>query len=1141
MAEFTLAVIYVHNPPPGSPFAVNDALRVYWDDSDSSIKVKKNDVLYTGPSGDIGVRGENYNFVYGISSYENNYAISVYSFCNSTTLNWFRMNMVAAAYPYFERVQTANSPVCSSAGGPVCDIIFNGPPVIVHATNLAGDNGSITVSAVSSNGTVKYAIDDPDFDYATGGQTSGTFSNLKPGLYTVYAKDTNDCTVQAQLSILYKPAEAEHYRFTWSDEKKLRSYTLRIYEREYTGSVVEINRAGESPFEIFKPRAENQLNNKFYPIHPSKARLVIENEYNYQFLPLFTQDQKRFRAVYEESTAEKWQGFIVPSVYQEPFIPPPYPSIFDITDNLKSLETRDFADDNGNLLKGDMKLIKVISFIMKKTGLELKIRSGINKFETNHLKTAVDDPLDQTYVDVTCYQDNTKPFTCAEVLEAILQPFGARIYQVDNCWMIEEIKRTTATYAYREFDSDGNYLSNSTFNPVTEILPSSSNQLMFDEVDHILEVIPAYGKINIKSKLNYTGSIVGGSFEKKDLLSPNSETFVTGHGIFISEEGFNGWTLRLPTGVSGVSFGRLALNEVGEDIDTLFFTGLRAEGKSVGAFYYNRYAWSGNIRDAYIESDAKPYQYGPGSQFKFSFEHAEPGASFAEFVTLRFVIKLGSQYLRNDMQWVGTESIFRAYVKPSDGLIKYELNIPLPDTTTVIDTTVQVRIYYYAKEFYDFGLPPSNPNDVTTGTDGETAFRAFATSLTYDYFAEVRRHITIGLLTKYYRQFYALRFSSESESATIIRPNDHATSGFVWALMGGRNESAANNNPGDTKFYIDNVSLDPLEHGREPIKETSISHSISKFIDETLDIELYNFDLPDITNGKNMYNNYFKLSTGAPTASWARTGITESKTLQEILLDELAASHSSPTFRITGSFYHRNGLVKPNNTLKYTKGGSNVSLLNTDFASNLNSWSQSGTGEAFVWTSANSGSAAVTLLGAEDSQKITQAISQIGGFIQATVQVHIIPAVGNDREDVLKMIYLKAGSVVHEERLKSFSGVDAEQDVTITHKAFLPKDIDAIGFFFKRVSGTGECTYQVSQFASTGTSIIEIYQIADYAFNPRHNSYYFELMQISDSYLTLQGTDLGGTGQNGDTGQYIATEGDNLILTETGDFIPLES
>src|SRR5690606_4662010 len=287
------------------------------------------------------------------------------------------------------------------------------------------------------------------------------------------------------------PDSNEHYRFVWTPldtgRNSVRQSRIRIYEREYIGSVVEKTFAGVVPFNLFKPK-KGDLNDKFHPIHPTNATLTMMSTEDYEWLPLYTYDDKKFRVDYEVDTGGGfelvWSGFHVPSVYVEPFVAAPYPVSLTFTDNLEILNAEPFTDEDGNQIDGEQKIIKVISFILKKTGLALPIRSGINIYETNHNTTASDDPLDQTYVDTACYRRDGEPFTCAEVLEALLRPFGARILQASGQWVIEEIDRATASYAYRVFDFNGDYSSNGTFDPIKDIKAAAeNNRVALTEVD----------------------------------------------------------------------------------------------------------------------------------------------------------------------------------------------------------------------------------------------------------------------------------------------------------------------------------------------------------------------------------------------------------------------------------------------------------------------------------------------------------------------------------------------------------------------------------------------------------------------------------------------------------------------------------
>jgi hypothetical protein len=1135
MAEFVLGVLQVTNSV--GTLSNGDVLKMTWDDGTQAVKVYKNNVLDTTPY-DIGAVGSNFNFLYGISSYSGNYATSVYSFCNGTTLNWFRINTFVPSYPYFEQVTTVDSPVCSTT---VCDIIFVGPLQVTHSTDLTSNNGQVVAVAQSGISDVKYALF--DFDYATEGSLSGTITGLSPGEYTLYAKDSADCTAQIKFTILFKPEYAEHYRITWNKVKKgqgnERTSRVRIYEREYSGDLVEFDYGTSSPIQVAKPK-QGDLNNKFHPVHPRSASLSLVSEYDYQFLPLYTVDNKKFLNVLEVDEGSGFQPllswFTIPSVYQESFVGAPYDVTFQLTDNVITLNDELYTDDNGNSLNGRQKLIKIIAHIMRKTGLNLNIRCGVNIYEVNHNTGAADDPLDQTYIDVACYRDqDNQPFSCWQVLEAILKPFGARIYQEDNHWIIEEISRATTSYNYRVFDYLGDYVSNGTFNPIMDIKEATeTDRVALSDVDQLLEIIPAYGKITVNQRFNYVGSIVSGGFEKKDLLSPESEVLQFQQGVYTTEEGFRDWTLRL-NGTTGVNFGRVVVSGTeGQRAN------VRVEGdapkrdkdgnliyQSVGAFYFDPNSWSGNLRDAYIESAAKPFSYGTGDFINFSFDYASNGwYGTYEFAVVRFMIKLGDQYLQQDKTWGSDEYIYRFYPPVSRKLETFDISVSMPDTDVVIDTTIQVRIYYYAANFYDYGLP-SDTTNLADGTDGVAGLKALPTeNVFYDIRVDIRHEHTIGSTTSYLRGFWELRAATGSEDVpggTILPTDYHATDNpRIWHLLKANflpsDELGANRGRTslERKFYIDNVRIDGLVNGQPPPLEARTDLTINRYINETLSVDLYNFDCPDITNAKNMYNNYFRLANGTPTRLWTRTGIDEELPLHQILLKVLGSNHSAPTFRLTGSFINEFAMIKANNYLRLTKPGSDLVMNNTEFATDLSSWSQTGSGTAFTWTADNSGSAQVVLTGAISSQKIYQTVSHSGGFVTITVNLHVEPSATNDREDVLWLVLYRGASIVNTEKMKVFTAPTSELDYSFTYIAFVPGSVTGVGFFINNVNGTDTCTYQFNQFSPIGTDLQEVYQISDYLFDDRQDVYTLELTQLSKSYISLQGTDQGETNQGGD-------------------------
>lgn len=1107
--------------PPASPPA-GSVIEMFWNDSSNEIEVEINGTP-SGTPDEIGQKDLHWSVMSGVSSQSGGELVSSYSFCSGTTLNWFGLHVSYPQFPYARKRTTTNSPVCGAPSGggggqpAVCDIRFEGAPLVTHATNLTQNNGSIKVTASSSNGDVKFALH--DFDYASEGQSTElfpgtfewTFSGVGPGPHTIWAKDQNRCEAKVQVTVLYKPAETERLRFTWRNLFESRTARVRIFDREYVGDLNEVEAAGPSPFRWLKPKPDGgDLDDKFAPIHGSSIEISFVNTSDFQFLPLSTHDSKRFRCVYEINEGAGFvpmlSGFINPKVNTESFTPTPYTSEMEATDNLNALKEIPFTDDDGNLLRGELKLIKVISFVLQKTGLDLDIQSGINIFETTHAQTASDDPLDQTYVDVECYRsEDGQTMNCYDVLSHILKPFGARVFQSGNRWVIEEIARATEEYSYRLFSYLGEYQSNSTFNPVIDIKNhKESSRAVWADRNQTMEIVPAYGKISVTSRFNYVGCITHGGFEKTDLLPGGTE------------EDFLGWSLRMPSGVTGVNFRRteVAVAEGGTAIQSSLSglpTGfiLKRINRSAGEFFFEPGAWSGNLRNAYIESDLKSLQYGPGDKIRFFFDYLSSFTDNYEFLVIRFAVKIGNNWLQRDFTWGASEAIVRLYPSPSSEFQKFDKEFLLPAVSDITDTTVQVRIYFYAHEFFDAGLPG--------GSDASDDLRALFNP-TADVQDDLRVDWLYGILSHRFRVFSELFFKTglSNDSPNIVLPDDYGTSGFYWSkikILRDHEGVDVDPNKGFHSFFVDNVFMDFFPRGQAPPETETISNEITKQIAETLEVELFNFDSPaNIRNAKNMYNNHFRLASGAPTTKWTRSGTSELIPLQRILLSVLTANHQAPTFRITGSVIGDQFRIRPDNSVRITKKGSSMAITNPDFAANLNGWSQTGSGIAFSWTADNDGSAQVDLAGATDSQKIYQDIVHSGGHIEVSVNVQLVDTQGV-REDNLVLLFWKDGKIVHTERMTILQNSGGGRE--FKYVAHAPKGIDRIGFYFQHVNGVGDCKYNVGKFHPVGVEVKEIYQISDYSFDERHDRYGLELTQISQSYISLLGIDTGGNNQSG--------------------------
>src|SRR5690606_4799746 len=162
---------------------------------------------------------------------------------------------------------------------------------------------------------------------------------------------------------------------------------------------------------------------------------------------------------------------------------------------------------------------------------------------------------------------------------------------------------------------------------------------------------------------------------------------------------------------------------------------------------------------------------------------------------------------------------------------------------------------------------------------------------------------------------------------------------------------------------------------------------------------------------------------------------------------------AAPTFRLTGAFINEFQRIGPHHCLQLVKPGSSLSASNTDFATDLTGWSQSGTGESWAWSSDNSGSAEVTLSGAEDAKKLYQEISHSGGYIQISGTVYAVNTSGNLREDILFAVFYRGSSIIHTEKIKTLNFISSLTSSSFSHTAFAPGQVNRIGFFVKYASG----------------------------------------------------------------------------------------
>jgi hypothetical protein len=405
-----------------------------------------------------------------------------------------------------------------------------------------------------------------------------------------------------------------------------------------------------------------------------------------------------------------------------------------------------------------MKAIELIAFILKKTKLELHIRVAINLYATDMNATDSDDPLDQAYVDCDTYYINETEPTLDYVLRQIIEPFGASIVQENAVWNIVRIEEKRAEYDYREFDADGTYVSNSSYDPVLSVQPVGTDGFHFSDRDHFMSLCPGYGKIRVFYRLGLRENILeNGDFRLTSVYSPA----LNAYAFSLDTLGFQLVSPNYPLASTWESAGE---NNVAWKI----------EGDSNVVSGYG---------DAYILSDTYTIKMGVANTLKIRIKYKlPPPVAYGltpipidiPYQKIRIRVKYGSNYLLSDGTWSTTENFLIIYATEFDKYLETDFNATQPDTGATAGYAFEIRVYHsyiYHAEFTTYNLLRAKD---TYDEDDDSAILPIGTR------SEVS---ALGPLEYIY--YYELEESTDDESEpTIIRPDDYdgSDNAVQWIL-----------------------------------------------------------------------------------------------------------------------------------------------------------------------------------------------------------------------------------------------------------------------------------------------------------------------------------------------------------------------
>lgn len=925
MADIKLLTILWRQNSPYGGYSSGDTVITYYDTSNKQFKVTKNGTTITS--------GNQIPQTFYISGstpdtyYKSEFTEQVLICDGFSKVKYQR----ESAFPYLSKTLLANHPSCDIAL--VCDLSFTGLPSITNASTDIASDGAITVSATSSNGAIQYKLGE-DFAYGFG-QTSGTFSNLRAGTYIIYARDAINCRAAISVKIDVSVSYGTIYRIQYESADGS-THKAEILEKGYSSTITDVT-AAINPV-TYRLRGESERE-KFTSILPGEIELKWISQTEGDFSDLYDNDPEQYRIKFSIDNNLKWIGKVLTNQIQERYVNPPYRFEVVATDGLASLNDIPFLDDFGTKLTGELKQITVIAYILKKIGLGINIRSGCNIFATTMSTGAANDPLDQAYVDLDRYyliKDNP---TCYDILTYILEPYAAQIMQWDNKWHILRVEERIGNFAYREYDSNGVYVSNSSLSVIKDVnISTASNRLVWKDQNQLLRIMPGFGSVRIINNLGLKKNIIkNGDFR----LVPAEKS-----------EGY--------------------LNDVDVEyvVDTSGWQIVNAANKPINVRYQTidqdnvALVLSSNEdnSDNYILSDDINLKMGTTDRiilkvrYKVQRSYEESNIVYKfYYIRVRFEITYGGYWLNEDGEWKSTKTELITYItnEQANQWIDLELNVGVPlnaNNQPSIDfingKPFNIKIYlpnaneaeynavYFMKMKSTVDLPPDSRNS---------------------FFDQDGSYTPSGLTGNYIFYYLLKEDTSVQSTPNIIRPNDYdgTSNKKVWVLQHIQQYLIT----AKTYITLDYVSLEMLSNNEKNPENEALEQSMENRNKLPIQKEIFHSSI--VNNGRTLlsfnnsirfgsdygtnmqvattadntwsakkdyvansadvvYSGYLRSSNGTPYEKWSRVAVDEEKPLQNILMDSYSSQYNKSWRMLSGDLYSDDINFGPINTIRET-------------------------------------------------------------------------------------------------------------------------------------------------------------------------------------------------------------------------------
>lgn len=604
---------------------------------------------------------------------------------------------------------------------------------------------------------------------------------------------------------------------------------------------------------------------------------------------------------------------ILPQQYQEEYKAPPYYVSLQATDGLPEIKNSYLIQPDGQKYYGTISLIKLVAHCLSPIKLNLPIRVACNLYAVDMDQTDSDDPFDQAYIDFECFYLAEKEPTLDFVLKSVLDAFGCRITQWEGRWNIVRVEEMLATYDYRDFDANGEYITNGSYSPVIDTeYPADAGEedTVLVNADHNLEMRPGYGKLKAIYSLGLKPNILeNGDFRLKSIYDPVSTTYY----YDLNKEG---WTL--------VNAG-YPITEGYEFIDQDNIAYKISSGEST--------ILNVNGGEAYVQSQLYSVKMGTNNQLKIlvrckvvRFTSYFGSVAFTidvPYVKIRVRVKYGSLYLQANGTWGSSVNILTFYCTEFNKYSDYEIIAQQPTTGTPVDgMDFDIRVYHGYAFHADF-----------TDIAGLKAFQTWdgsAQTIPTGYKTELIDRVSDPFIIRIY--YYELTETTDPDDGfNIVEPTDYnVSSGGKWVLKTVKPVTGTALGSNAYTFAIDKVEVKFLTDGKDPIDtivrtvngENSNPYTFEKkliigsYSNLIVTEPSFSFSLgiffpsgglaittTSTLSADLIYTGYLRSSTGEGYEEFARDGVAESDKLHGILLRSYAVQYRRSWRLLRGSIY----------------------------------------------------------------------------------------------------------------------------------------------------------------------------------------------------------------------------------------------